>query len=111
MGLKDNSSGIVIDNDVELLPKLEEPKKEMVPDNDLDNMDVVDASTDDKKPPSSHVPVVVLTASPFNTVSPPNKTVSDTFDAATSYNFDDQLMDLGTAENDDDITQLVSLPI
>ncbi len=58
-----------------------------------------------------NLPAVVLTASPFNTVSPPNKTVSDTYES-TFNNFDEQLIGLGTGDHDeDDISRLVSLPI
>ena len=70
----------------------------------------------------------LLTTSPFNTVSPPNKTVSDTYDNATSAagagaptpsvtaasvimddgQFDDALILAAAAASEEDITNLVT---
>ena len=56
----------------------------------------------------------LMTSSPFNTISPPNKTVSDAYDAAmlneddTDSQFDEDLILAAASATDEDITNFVS---
>ena len=52
----------------------------------------------------------LLTSSPFNTVSPPNKTVSDTYDAMNldENQFDEALILAAATASEEDITNLVT---
>ena len=59
---------------------------------------------------NQHVQTCLLTSSPFNTVSPPNKTVSDTYDAMNldEGQFDEALILAAATASEEDITNLVT---
>ena len=59
---------------------------------------------------NQHVQTCLLTSSPFNTVSPPNKTVSDTYDAMNldEGQFDEALILAAANASEEDITNLVT---
>lgn len=67
----------------------------------------IKVETADKRVTSSSS---MLTTSPFNTVSPPNKTVSDTYEVMMSdeNQFDEALLLAAASATDEDISDLVT---